>query len=73
MGDPAEVADDLRLVGRIDQAGGIEQDVGDVARHDAQQHEDRHRHAEQREHHQQQTLHDVGGHQRSSQTSSKRQ
>ena len=38
----------------VDEAGGIEQDVDDVARYDAQQREDDHRDAEQRQHHQQQ-------------------
>ena len=36
------------FVGRIDEAGGVEQDVGDVAGHQPQHDEDQHRHAEQR-------------------------
>ena len=37
-----EFALDLRLLRRIDHAGGVEQDIGDVAGHQPQQHEDDH-------------------------------
>ena len=57
-----EVVLEPGLVGRIDHPGGGEQDVGDVARHEAEQHEDQHRDAEQREQHQEQATDDVGGH-----------
>jgi hypothetical protein len=61
----AELALEPGLVGRIDQAGGREQDVGDVARHQAQHHEDEDRDAEQGQQHQQEAPDQVAG-QRSS-------
>ena len=48
------------LVRRIDHAGGIEQDVDDVAGHDAQQHEDDHRDPEQGQEHQQEAPDQIG-------------
>ena len=51
-----------RLVGRIDEAAGVEQDVGDVARRQAQQHEDDHRDAEQGHQHQAEAPHQIGAH-----------
>ena len=49
----AQLVDDLGLLLGIGDAGGIDQDVGDVARHQPQHHEDQHRHPEQRQGHQQ--------------------
>ena len=58
----AELLGDLGLLLGIGDAGGIDQDVGDVARHQPQHDEDQHRHAEQGERHQQQASDEVGAH-----------
>ena len=47
---------------RVDETGGVEQDVGDIAGHQAQQDEDDDRHADQCHNHQQQAAYDIGGH-----------
>ena len=57
-----EVALQIGLVGRIDIAGGVEQDVDDVAGHDAQQHEDDDRDPDQGHEHQSKAPHDIGKH-----------
>ena len=51
---------DPQLVGRVDVAAGVEQDVGDVAGGQAQQDEDQHRDAEQRHHHQPKAPNQIG-------------
>ena len=56
----AELLVDLRLLAGIDDARRIEQDVGDVARHQPQHHEDQHRHPEQRQDHQQKAPDQIG-------------
>ncbi len=58
----AEVLHDLRLLGRVDEARGVEQDVGDVARGDPQHHKDDHRDPEQCQEHQAETPHQIGCH-----------
>jgi hypothetical protein len=58
----AEVLHHLRLLGRVDEACGIEQDVGDVARCDPQHHENDHRYPEQCQVHQAETAHQIGSH-----------
>ena len=52
----------IGLVGRVDIAGGGEQDVDDIAGHDAQQHEDDDRDPEQGHEHQYEAPHDIGKH-----------
>ena len=56
----AELALDLGLLGRIDQAGGVEQDVGDVAGNQAEQRENDHRDPEQRQEHEREAPHQIG-------------
>ena len=51
-----------RLVGGIDEARRVEQDVDDVAGHDAQQEEDDDRNPEQGHEHQGQAAHDIAKH-----------
>jgi hypothetical protein len=58
----AEFVRDLGLLLGIGDAGGVDQDVGDVARHQAQHHEDQHRHPEQSQDHQQETADEIGSH-----------
>src|SRR5262249_39127619 len=58
----AELAFELELLGRVHHAGGVEQDVGDVAGHHAQQHEDDHRDPEQGQDHQQQPADQIAAH-----------
>jgi hypothetical protein len=58
----AEVALKVCLVGGIDEARGIEQDVDDIAGHDAQQEEDDDRDPEQGNEHQPEAAHDIGKH-----------
>src|SRR5882757_2099454 len=71
--DPVEILDDDRLaqaelalqvglVGGIDEAGGVEQDVDNVAGNDPQQHEDDDRDPEQGHEHQEQPPDDIGKH-----------
>ncbi len=57
-----ELALQIGLVGGIDHAGGIEQDVDDVAGHDAQQDEDDDRDPDQGQEHQGEAAHDIGKH-----------
>ena len=52
----------MRLVGRIDIARGIKQDIDDVARHDTQQHKDDDRDPEQGHEHQHDAPHDISKH-----------
>jgi hypothetical protein len=56
----AEVLLDLRFVGRVDHAGGAEQDIGDVAGDDPQQHENEDGDSEQGQEHQQEAPDQVG-------------
>ena len=51
---------DAQLVGGIDVAARVEQDVGDVAGSQAQQDEDQHRDAEQRHQHQPKAPNQIG-------------
>ena len=57
-----EIALQVGLVGRVDIAGGIEQDVDDVTGHDAQQHEDDDRDPDQGHEHQGEAPHDISKH-----------
>ena len=58
----AELALQIGLVGGIDEAGGVEQDVDDVAGNDAQQEEDDDRYPEQGHEHQAKAAHDIAKH-----------
>ena len=58
----AEFLFQVGLVGGIDEARGIEQDVDDVAGHDAQQHEDDDRDPEQGQQHQGEASHEISKH-----------
>jgi hypothetical protein len=58
----AELALEIGLVGRIDEARRIEQDIDDIAGHDAQQAEDDDRDSDQRHEHQGETPHDISQH-----------
>ena len=58
----AEFLLQMRLVGGIDIAGGVKQDIDDVAGHDTQQHEDDDRDPEQGHEHQGDAPHDIGKH-----------
>jgi hypothetical protein len=57
-----EILHDLRLLGRIDKARGVEQDIGDVAGRDAQHQEDDYRYPEQCQEHQAEAPHQIGSH-----------
>ena len=52
----------MRLVGRVDISRGGEQDVDDIAGHDAQQHKDDDRDPEQGHEHQDEAPHDISKH-----------
>jgi hypothetical protein len=52
----------IRLVGGIDEACGVEQDIDDVAGDDAQQHENDDRDPDQGHEHQYEASHDVSKH-----------
>ena len=56
----AELLLDVELVLRVDHARGAEQDVGDVAGDEPQQHENDHRDPEQRQEHQREAPHQIG-------------
>ena len=58
----AELAFQIGLVGGIDEARRIEQDVDDIAGHDAQQEEDDDRDPDQGQDHQEQPAHDIAEH-----------
>ncbi len=58
----AELALQIGLVGGIDETGGVEQDVDDVAGHDPQQDEDDDRYPEQGHQHQAKAAHDIAKH-----------
>src|SRR6185369_5949996 len=58
----AEFLFQIGLVGGIDESGGIEQDVDDVAGNDAQQHEDNDRDPDQGHEHQGEASHDISKH-----------
>ena len=58
----AEFLLEIGLVGGIDEARGVEQDVDDIAGHDAQQHEDDDRDPEQGHEHQSKAPHDISKH-----------
>src|SRR5262249_10302497 len=55
----AQFAFELVLLGLTDHAGGIEQDICDIARHDPQNDEDDHRDPEQCQDHQQQAPYQI--------------
>src|SRR5205085_5191480 len=50
------------LVGRIDEAGRVEKDIDDIARHDAEQEEDDDRNPDQGHEHQSKAPHDIRKH-----------
>src|SRR3981081_4466021 len=52
----------MRLIGRIDESRGVEQDVDDIARYDAPQHKDDDRDPEQGQEHQCKAPHDISKH-----------
>ena len=58
----AELLLQIGLVGGIDIAGGVKQDVDDIAGHDAQQHEDDDRDPEQGHEHQDEAPHEISKH-----------
>ena len=58
----AEILHDLGLFGRVDKACRIEQDIGDVARREAQHQKNDHRYPEQCQEHQAETPHQIGSH-----------
>ena len=58
----AKLLFEIGLVGGIDEAGGVEQDVDDVAGDDAQQHEDDDRDPDQGHEHQGEASHDISKH-----------
>ena len=58
----AELPLQIGLVGGIDEAGRVEQDVDDVAGHDAQQEEDDDRNPDQGHDHQGKAAHDIAKH-----------
>ena len=58
----AELLFQIGLLGRIDEAGGVEQDVDDVAGHYAQQHKDDDRDPDQGHEHQSKAPHDISKH-----------
>src|SRR5439155_26342180 len=58
----AEFLFEIGLVGGIDEAGGVEQDVDDIAGYDAQQHEDDDRDPDQGHEHKGKASHDISKH-----------
>ncbi len=57
----AELVLDLQFLRGIDDPGGVDQDVGDVARHEPHRHEDQDAHPEQREQHQRKPPQQIAG------------
>ena len=58
----AKLALQIGLVGGIDEAGGVEQDIDDIAGHDAEQEEDDDRNPDQGHEHQSKAPHDISKH-----------
>jgi hypothetical protein len=58
----AEIPLETGLVGGIDEAGSVEQDVDDIAGHDPQQEKDDDRNPEQGHEHQTEAPHDISKH-----------